>query len=256
MDAPGIEIASLYRYPVKGLSPQRLERIAVKAGETIPWDRAYAIENGPSRFDPENPKYLPKVNFLMLMRNERLAALQTEFDEKTQTLIVHRDGKQVTRGQLDTKLGRQLIEQFMAGFLKQELKGRPRIVSSPGHSFSDVAAKCVHLVNLATVRDLEKVVGRPLNPLRFRANVYFDGAAPWAEKSWPGRQLKAGGVRLKVFTETDRCEATNVNPETAERDAAIPPTLQRTFGDMSLGVYATVIEGGQLKPGDRIELVE
>ena len=83
---------------------------------------------------------------------------------------------------------------------------------------------------------------RPLDPLRFRANVYFDGAEPWAEKNWPGRQLRVGGARLKVFTETDRCEATNVNPETAERDTAIPPTLLRAYGTYRRGIYATVTE--------------
>ena len=111
----------------------------------------------------------------MLMRNERLAALRTEFDDATETLTIFRDGKQVARGALGTKLGRQIIEQFFAGYMRAELKGAPRIVSAAGHSFSDVAAKCLHFVNLATVREVEGVVGKPLDPLRFRANVYFDG---------------------------------------------------------------------------------
>ena len=68
-----MHVISLYRYPVKGLSPQALPVLRLKTGETVPFDRAYAIENGPGRFDPDNPRYLPKINFLMLMRNERLA---------------------------------------------------------------------------------------------------------------------------------------------------------------------------------------
>ena len=252
-DPRSLEVVSLYRYPIKGLSPQKLDRISLQAGETVPGDRAYAIENGPGRFDPENPRYLPKVNFLMLMRNERLAALETNFDDSTQMLTICRGGKQVTQGALTTKLGRQIIEQFIAGYMKGELKGPPRIVSAPGHSFSDMSAKCLHIVNLATVRDLEGVVTKPLNPLRFRANVYFDGADPWQEKQWLGRQVSIGGVRLKVFAETVRCDATNVNPETAERDGTIPPTLQRIFGEPCLGVYAHVIDGGDIRPGDRIE---
>ena len=58
-------VCGLYRYPVKGLSPEPLQTMPLRAGETAPFDRAYAIENGPGRFDPENPAYLPKVNFLM-----------------------------------------------------------------------------------------------------------------------------------------------------------------------------------------------
>ncbi len=196
-DQRSLEVVSLYRYPIKGLSPQKLDRVSLKIGETVPGDRAYAIENGPGRFDPENPRYLPKINFLMLMRNERLAALNTEFDEATQMLTVSRGGKQVTQGALTTKLGRQIIEQFIAGYMKGELKGPPRIVSAPGHSFSDMAAKCLHIVNLATVRDLEGVVGKPLNPLRFRANIYFDGAEPWQEKQWLERHLSIGGATIE-----------------------------------------------------------
>ncbi|WP_088348460.1 MULTISPECIES: MOSC domain-containing protein [Rhodomicrobium] len=249
-----LEIVSIYRYPIKGLSPEKLDLAALVPGETIRSDRAFAIENGPGRFDPENPKYLPKVNFLMLMRNERLAALQTAFDDETQVLTVSRDGKQVARGALNTKLGRQLVEQFFAGYMQGELKGAPRIVSAPGHSFSDVAAKCLHLVNMASVRDLEGVTGMALDPLRFRANLYFEGADAWEEKKWIGRKIRTGSARLKIYAETARCEATNVNPQTAERDAAIPPTLLRTYGDTALGIYATVIGPGEIRPGDRMEL--
>ncbi|NJM34309.1 MAG: MOSC domain-containing protein, partial [Rhodomicrobium sp.] len=239
MNAPSkIAVVSLYRYPVKGLSPQKLDQATLEPGKTLAWDRAFAIENGPGRFDPEQPKYLPKINFLMLMRNERLAALTTHFDEDTQTLTIQRDGKQVAQGALSTKLGRQLIEQFMASYMQGELRGRPRIVSAPGHSFSDVSAKCLHLVNLATVRDFERAAGKSVDPLRFRANVYFDGGDPWAEKTWEKRRIRIGDARLKVFAETVRCEATNVDPATGARNMAIPPTLQRTVGDMCLGVYA------------------
>lgn len=249
-----IRIASLYRYPVKGLSPQKLDHAVLNAGRTIAWDRAFAIENGPGRFEPDNPKYLPKVNFLMLMRNERLAALETDFDEEAQILTIYRDGKKITRGALGTKLGRQMIEQFLASYMQGELKGRPRIVSSPGHSFSDVSARCLHLVNLASVAELEKATGQSLNPLRFRANLYFEGAEPWVEKKWIGQIIRVGRARLKVFDETVRCEATNVNPETAERDAAIPPTLARIFSDMCFGVYAETIEDGEVRAGDALEI--
>ncbi len=73
----GPRISGLYRYPVKGLSPAALENVLLTAGKTAPFDRAYAIENGPGRFDPEHPAHLPKINFVMLMRNERLATLET-----------------------------------------------------------------------------------------------------------------------------------------------------------------------------------
>ena len=113
------KLSAIYRYPVKGLSPQRLDRVALKAGETLPYDRTWAIENGPGRFDEQAPKYLPKISFLMLMRNERLATLETEFDEEAETLTVRRAGRQVARGQLGTTLGRRMLEQFFAAYMKR-----------------------------------------------------------------------------------------------------------------------------------------
>lgn len=252
--ANNMRVVSLYRYPVKGLSPQPLEAVALTPGETVPGDRIYAIENGDSRFDPDAPRHMPKINFLMLMRNERLALLRTEFDHATHTLTIFRDGKPVARGALNTKLGRQLVEQFFASYCHDELKGPPRVLSAAGHSFSDIAAKCLHFVNLATVREVGDQVGASLNPLRFRANVYFEGAEPWAERKWIGRTLHIGSARLKVFAATQRCDATNVNPDTAERDTAIPPMLLRTYGKSSLGFYAEVAEVGEIREGDGIAI--
>ena len=244
-----MHLASLYRYPVKGLTPEPLERVVLAAGATLPFDRAWAIENGPGRFDPAQPRHLPKINFLMLMRDERLATLKTQFDDATETLTILRDGKQVARGQLATPLGRQLIEQFIAAYMRAELRGPPKIVHAPGHSFSDVAAKCVHIVNLASVRELERTLGRPVDPLRFRANLYLEGVEPWAEFGWTGKEIGVGEARLAAFARTQRCEATNVDPARGVRDMAVPAHLQRTWGHQDFGIYAKVATGGEVNVG-------
>jgi uncharacterized protein YcbX len=242
-------VSALYRYPVKGLTPERLDRVALEPGETLPFDRAYAIENGPGRFDPNAPRHLPKINFLMLMRDERLATLRSAFDDGTQTLAISRGGKPVVSGQLSTPLGRQLIEQFIAAYMQAELRGAPKIVHAPGHSFSDMAAKCVHIVNLASVRELERVVGRKVDPLRFRANIYLDGVAPWAELDWMDKEFDLGPVRVQAFARTQRCAAPDVDPETGARDMAVPATLARTWGHQDFGIYARVVVGGALAAG-------
>jgi uncharacterized protein YcbX len=229
-----------------------MQSVSLQPGQTVPFDRAYAIENGGGRFDLVAPRYLPKVNFLMLMRDERLAALQTKFDDATGTLTVMRDGKQVARGQLSTPLGRQLIEQFFAAYMKSELRGAPKIVHAEGHSFSDVSAKCLHIVNLASLRELAKTVGRPVDQLRFRANVYIDGLEPWSEFSWEQKQIGLGPVRLNVFARTQRCEATNVDPSTGARDMAVPAQLTRAWGHQDFGIYAKVATGGDLAVGDAV----
>lgn len=247
-------VVALYRYPVKGLTPERLDSIALALGETVPGDRAWAIENGPGRFNPDEPRHLPKINFLMLMRNERLATLETHFDDDEQTLTIRRDGKQVARGQLSTKLGRSMIEQFLAAYMKSDLRGAPHIVSSPGHSFSDVAKKCVHIVNLASVRELERASGRKIDPLRFRPNIIVDGLEPWAEFAVVGKRMAIGPVAVDVDKRTERCDATNVDPATGTRDMSIPALLRRTWGHSDFGIYASVCEAGVVSTGDRLTI--
>ena len=245
-----VRIRGLYRYPVKGLSPEAMSRVELQKDETFPLDRIYAIENGHGRFDPAHPVHLPKITFLMLMRDERLATLKTGYEDSTKSLTISRDGKQVARGDLTSSTGRHIIEQFLAAYMAKSLRGPPKVVTAPGHSFSDMNAKCVHLVNLATVRDLERVVGRPVDPLRFRANIYLDGLPAWEEFGWIGQRLRIGSTALEVFDRTRRCDATNVDPSTGARDLAVPATLQRTWGHSNLGIYARVITDGVISLGD------
>lgn len=243
-------VTALYRYPVKGLTPHALDQVALSVGETFPFDRLYAIENGRRRFDPDHPLPLPKTNFLMLMRNARLAALDCAFETGCHTLTVRRNGREVAKGRLDSRLGRSAVEEFFAAYCAEELEGAPRIVHAPGHSFSDKAAKCVHIVNLATLRDLERSIGRPIDPLRFRANIYVDGPEPWSEFEW--ERIRIGNAGLRFLDRTERCDATNVEPRTGARDMAIPASLRSGFGHGKLGIYAAVAEAGVVKLGDAV----
>src|ERR1700759_4582336 len=91
-------IKTIYRYPVKGLSPERLAGTMLAARQTLPADRLYAIENGPTGFDPAAPAYFPKQRFLMLMRNERLARLDTRLEETSHVLSIREGGREAARG--------------------------------------------------------------------------------------------------------------------------------------------------------------
>ena len=247
-----ITVDAIYRYPVKGLSAQKLDHVALKAGEMLPYDRAYALALAATPFDPANPQHLPKTNFLMLMRDEKLAALQTSFEPETKTLTIVRNGKRVARGRLDDAMGRAVIEQFFAAYLGGVARGQPRLVSAPNHNFSDARNKVVSIVNLASVKDFERVAGAPVHPLRFRGNLYIAGAAPWAEQGWVGKEIGIGKLRLKIEKSIDRCAATHVNPETAERDLNVVPALQRGYGHINMGIYGRVLADGEIARGDEL----
>ena len=247
------KIQSIYRYPVKGLSPEPMAGARLAVGETLPGDRRYAVENGPSGFDPAQPRHQPKSHYLMLMRNERLATLRTCFDEAGRTLIVRHDGREAVRGDLGSPQGRAAIERFFAGFCADELRGPPKVLHAPGFSFSDVARKVVSIINLASVAALENVVGAPIDPLRFRGNVYVAGWPAWHELDLVGREIAIGAhARLKVVKRIVRCAATNVDPDTGIRDLAIPDALQRAYGHADCGIYAEVLTAGEMAVGDMV----
>jgi len=253
------KIQSIYRYPIKGLSPERLDRTALRPGQTVPGDRLYAIENGPSGFDPEAPAYLSKTHFLMLMKNERLATLHAAFDQATHELNIETSsapgGSHTVTGDLRTAEGRAAIEHFFADYCADELRGPPKILNAPGHSFSDVAKKVVSIINLASVTAVADMVGAAVNPLRFRANLYVEGWPAWSELDLVGKELKVGErVRLKAVKRIVRCAATNVDPTTGARDLNIPPTLLRHLDHADCGIYAEVVAGGEIAEGDRIEI--
>jgi hypothetical protein len=252
MQAPAI-LKDIYRYPVKGLSPEALGATVLAAGQTVPGDRRFAVENGPIGFDPATPAYFPKQRFLMLMRNERLARLDTRFDDASNVLTVHEGPRVAARGDLTEAEGRQKIEGFFATFCADELRGPPRILHAPGHSFSDVARKVVSIINLASVHALEAAVGASVDPLRFRGNVYLAGWPAWHELDLVGEEIAIGeSARLKVVKRIVRCAATNVDPQTGARDLAIPDTLMRTYGHSDCGVYAEVIAPGEIAIGNSV----
>ena len=146
------------------------------------------------------------------------------------------------------------------------MRGPPRILHADGHSFSDVARKVVSIINLASVAAVEDMVGAPVDPLRLRGNVYVEGWKAWSELDLVGKELimsppplagegQGGGARLKIVKRIVRCAATNVDPLTGVRDLEIPKALIRHLGHGDCGIYAEVVEGGDIAAGDAMEIV-
>jgi uncharacterized protein YcbX len=247
---PGVSLTAIYRYPVKGLSAEAMQAVDLKPGEPLPWDRAFAIENGAGRFDPLKPTHVPKISFLTLMQHADLATVTSRFDPETMTLTIRRDGGEVAKGSLATPAGRAIIAQFFAEYMKDSIKGPPRVVHAQGHVLSDMAETCVHIVNLASVADLERIVAQPIDPIRFRPNLIVTGAPAWSEFDWIGKTITIGDVEFAVFERTARCAATNVDPTNGRRDLDIPAILLRNRGHSDMGVYAMIKTNGSVRVGD------
>ncbi|HTV19796.1 MAG TPA: MOSC domain-containing protein [Polyangiaceae bacterium] len=254
-------VHGIYRYPIKGLSPEPLGGVDLEAGQPFPFDRVFALVRPGMPIDPAAPRWMKKGAFLMLMLDESLARVHTRLDVDTLELTLHSlaqgahaaDGECLLRADLRSSAGRAAVESFFRRQVPQ-LDAPPRLVHAPDGHFMDKPDSVLSCINLATLRSLEAEWRESLHPLRFRANFYIDGVEPWAELDWVGRDIQLGSVCFRVDRRNGRCGATNVNPITGERDRDIPGALRRSFGHKDLGVYLVALTSGRVAVGDEVRV--
>jgi len=244
-------VSGLYRYPVKSMQGESLDSVTLAANAIFPGDRQFAVAHKTSAWDAASPGWRPKGDFVNLTRVEKLANLQALLDDDGR-LEIQRGGKRVTGGDPTAPAGRAVIEQFLSAFLGDVANGPFRLAQAAENALTDVPMPFVSLISADSARDLERVVRQPVDPLRFRGNIVFEGLPAWGEFDWIGREISVGTARLKVEERIGRCAATGVNPETAQRDLNIVRTLSEAWRHTDMGVYATVIEAGTVRPGDTI----
>ncbi len=255
-----IAVRRLFHYPVKGLSPQELSEVKLEAGKGFPFDRIYAIARHNSGYDPAAYKPLPKTNFIVLVREERLAGLKTHFDPATHILQIRESGRTVLDENLGSEEGRRRTALFFAGMFDLHGERQPAVAVGGDNRFTDISVhseammNAISIINLNSIRDLETRTGAKIDPLRFRANMYIDGLPAYQELDLPGQEVIAGTARLRIVCRTKRCAATDVNPETAARDLTLPRMLMDQLGHSDMGVYAEVIEGGVASAGTPVRL--
>ncbi len=150
--------------------------------------------------------------------------------------------------------GRAAIERFLQAFLGEDAPGKLRVLESPrGYRFMDHPQGFISIINLASVRAVEQAIGKPVDPLRFRANVYVDGLKPWAEDEFvAGQKVQLGAAELAMFKPIVRCVATHVDLDTGERDIDMVGMLREHFGRDTLGNYFSIVSSGGVKQGDTL----
>jgi GntR family transcriptional regulator/MocR family aminotransferase len=242
-------VTRIYHYPIKGLSAQPLSRVIIEAAKPIADDRVFALARPGAPIDRHDPKWAKKGLFAMLMLDEGLAGVTTHLDLETTRLTVKRGAVLAASGRLHDEAEREELENFLWTLLPG-FQAPPTLVRSRGGHFMDKPDEVVSLINLATVRSLEEQWGVAIDPLRFRANFYIDGARPWEEFDWIGGDLHIGEAVFAVDRKNGRCGATNVNPATGRRDLDIPGSLRSAFGHKNLGVYLVARKDGAVAVGD------
>src|SRR5580704_2450429 len=250
-EIPMAVVRELYRYPIKGLSAQSLPSVGLAAGRPFPGDRVFALARPGAPIDSDDPQWAKKGLFVMLMLDAGLARVRTHLDVETLRFTATQGGRSIAEASLADESDRAALEKFFWQLLPA-LPAPPTLVRSRAGHFMDKPDNVISLINLATVRSLEEQWGYAIDPLRFRANIYIDGARPWEEFDWVGGDVRIGGTVFSVDRKNGRCGATNVDPSTGRRDLDIPGSLRAAFGHKDLGVYLVTRKGGQLAVGDPV----
>jgi uncharacterized protein YcbX len=246
-----MKVASLHRFPVKGLAGEALDAVELSPGAGVPHDRRFAVLRGDTAFDAASPRWVAKEKCVMLVREHALARLRLRFDPQTAALELSAPGEAPLATTLDTDEGRERAAAYVARVVEPK-GGAPRLVEAGAMSFTDVPENCISIVGHASIVSLGAALGRTIEPERFRANVYLTDTEPFAEFGWLGQEVALGGVVVRPFARIPRCAATSVHPVTGERDVIVPKALKQHFGHVDMGVYAEVVRGGRVAVGDAV----
>ncbi|WP_420433920.1 MOSC domain-containing protein [Hyphobacterium sp.] len=248
-------VAALARHPVKGFTPEPLDQVELRAGAHFPGDRLYAVEDGPSGFDPDAPQHIPKMAFTVLARLPDVAAVRTKWRDDEGLLTAWHPHFGELTVDLDDDGGRLAFATWLSGVLAGQLRGPLKVLAAPdAHRFMDSQKGFVSIINRQSLRDFEAKLGRKIDPSRFRGNILVEGWPAWSELEMEGAELTIGEARLTGLKPISRCTATHVDPHSAQADIDVVPLMREHYGHVLCGLYAKVMAGGTIKPGDSAQL--
>ncbi len=245
------DIASLWRHPIKSHGREALERVTLSPGQTMPWDRHWAVAHEAAKTD--GTEWAPCANFSRGAKAPSLMAITSKFDDATgQLTLSHPDRDDLT---FDPDREEAAFLEWARPLMPKDRAQSARLLRAQERGMTDTPFPSISLISHASLDALAEKVGQPLHPGRFRANIWANGFAPFEEFDLVGRDIQVGEVRFTVAERITRCLATTANPETGERDADTLGALQSNWGHRDLGVYLAVIKGGTLQPGDEIQVL-
>ncbi len=246
-------VTALYRHPIKGCGFEAVTETDLVAGETMPWDRVWAVAHDAAKVAPGGRDWAACVNFSRGARTASLMAIRAETDAAAGRItLTHPDGPAI-RVDPDDPADAEALVAWLAP-LHDPARVQPAFVARAGRGMTDSAFPSIAILSEASLAALGDRLGRRLERERFRGNVWLDGLAPFEEFDLVGREIRVGGATLAVRERITRCVATTVNPATGVSDADTLAALQAGWGHKDFGVYAEVVAGGPVAVGDPASL--
>ena len=243
-------VSSIWRHPIKALGRESLTSVALRTGECLPWDRVWALAHEASK--ATSGEWARCGNFNRAAGVPALMAITAELDEATQEITLHHpDRPDLTFHPDDAP---EALVAWSAPLVPSGRAQPSHIMRLDKHGYPDSAYPSVSLANTASHNQVEQHLGRDLSIHRWRSNIWFDGASPWAEFAWVGKDVAIGNAILRVKEPATRCMSTAANPETGQRDADTLGALEH-FGHQEFSVLAEVIQDGTIALGDSVQVL-
>lgn len=264
-DAIDRVVRQLFCHPVKGLTPNAIDRAEFLADWGMQGDRAFALMFDDLDHPPApNTPWRSKRYFAVQNDWHDLARLQCHYDAANKTLRVELSDQSVLEAHVDRD--RAAIGEWFSNFLRTcqpsigayhpqatnlELVGETSGVTG----FRDRRAGQVSIIGSATLDALSALLKTPVDPRRFRPNLVVETAQPWEEFDWIGRRLRMGSVELEVSERIERCLNIEVCPDSGQRDLPLLSQLKREFRHTDTGIIARVTQAGTLAIGQSYDII-
>ncbi|WP_299849057.1 MOSC N-terminal beta barrel domain-containing protein [uncultured Roseovarius sp.] len=244
-------VRALWRHPIKGHGRESLDTVELFEGQTMPWDRRWAVAHEAAKSD--GTEWAPCANYSRGSKVPALMAINTQVEEATGTVTLTHPDRPDLRFDPDRDIAAFLdwVRPLMPANRAQSV-GIHRV---PGRGMTDSDFPSISLINLASHQEVANKLGHDISTLRWRCNIHFDGVPAWEECNWIGKPLRIGDVELQVKEPILRCLATTANPETGDRDADTLGTLKANWDHQNFGIYAMVTKGGIIHLEDKVEVL-
>lgn len=250
-----IRITELWRHPIKSHGRELLDEVVLTPGETMPWDREWAVTHEASKVDLETPEWAKCGNFGRVAKAPELAAINTHFDEVASRMTVTHPRRAPLTFDPNETAGAQAFLNWARGLYPDDRAQPTGLYRVPGRGLTDTPFASISINSHASLKALSQRAGTDLSAMRWRGNIWVNGAAAWEEFDWIGKELAIGEVILKVEEPITRCTATKANPATGRADFDTLRLLEEDFGHQEFGVNAVVIKGGRISNGNTVSVL-
>ena len=260
-------VAALFRYPVKGFTPEACKSLTVLDEGRIAGDRVLGIRFANSGV--ADNAWSKKHEFVALVNTPGLARLYVQFDHKALRLRMSLEGAVLVNAALDANGRTQIaaaVENYVLDLDENPLSCHPerlplRVVGdgvTPRYQDNEAGQVTVH--GRESLEAVAIAMGDPnLSERRFRSNIAVEGLEAWGEQNWVGHKVRIGRVNFDVVRPKVRCLATHANPNTGERDLPILATLTSAFAQQQPTFAVAMVTsgaGGRIRIGDKVSIVD